>query len=128
MKSAQVETTIRSIEDNIKKAVAVGEIGLDFGLDRARKDPKERELQKKVFRELLGLARRYGKPALIQPGGHGKIVISWSMRRRSRGRYFTGTAAWSNFWMTCQDVIIISPQYPRPHIAQDTRKLSSGRR
>ena len=69
LESSQVETTIRFIEENIQKAVAVGEIGLDYWLKRAKKNPKERDLQKEVFRALLELAKRYGKPAIIHARG-----------------------------------------------------------
>lgn len=57
----QVEGNLRLIEENIARAVGVGEIGLDY--DKRVKVDKGR--QQGVFREVLGLARRYGKPALI---------------------------------------------------------------
>ncbi|MFH1240950.1 MAG: TatD family hydrolase [Pseudomonadota bacterium] len=69
LESSKVETTIRFIEENVEKAVAVGEIGLDYWLKRARKNSKERDLQKEVFRALLELAKRYGKPAIIHARG-----------------------------------------------------------
>jgi TatD DNase family protein len=69
LESSQVDTTLGFIEENIEKAVAVGEIGLDYWLKRARKDPKERDSQKEVFRALLELAKRYGKPAIIHARG-----------------------------------------------------------
>jgi TatD DNase family protein len=69
LKAGQLEETLRFIEENVGKAVAVGEIGLDYWIKRARNDPSERELQKEVFGRLLALARTYKKPAIVHCRG-----------------------------------------------------------
>lgn len=58
-----VEREIAFIEDNMEKAVAVGEIGLDYHKRVRAEAPKER--QREVFREVLSLARRHDVPALV---------------------------------------------------------------
>ena len=58
-----LESNLHFIEDNIKEAVAIGEIGLDYHKKLIAKADKE--LQKGVLREVLNLAARYKKPALI---------------------------------------------------------------
>ena len=61
--SSELEKNIQFIEDNHVSAVAIGEIGLDYHkriLPRASRDH-----QKGVLWEVLKLAKRYSKPALI---------------------------------------------------------------
>jgi TatD DNase family protein len=60
---AEIDTNLEFIEANIDKAVAVGEIGLDYHKKvRAR---AEKDLQKQVLQEVLRIARIHKKPALI---------------------------------------------------------------
>jgi len=51
---------LRSLAESSSKVVAIGEIGLDFF-----RNLSPREIQMKVFRRQLDLARQVGKPALI---------------------------------------------------------------
>lgn len=69
LKASQLETTFRLIEENMGKAVAVGEIGLDYWIKSARKDPSERDLQKEVFGRLLDVGKNYNKPAIVHCRG-----------------------------------------------------------
>ena len=63
IEKAEVGHTLESIEANIDKAVAIGEIGLDYHKKvRARVD---KDLQQSVLRELLMIARKYDKPVSI---------------------------------------------------------------
>lgn len=60
---AEVERNLHFIEDHADGAVAVGEIGLDYHkrtLGGASKD-----VQKAVLRDVLGIARRRGRPVSI---------------------------------------------------------------
>ena len=59
---SMTDETVFELEELLKhpKAVAVGEIGLDYHYDFS-----PREVQKKRFREQLELARRIGKPVII---------------------------------------------------------------
>jgi TatD DNase family protein len=52
-----------------KHAVAVGEIGLDYWLKKARKDTSHVRLQQEVFGKLLALSRKHNKPAIIHARG-----------------------------------------------------------
>jgi len=83
-----IEQNLRFIEDNIGQAVAVGEIGLDYHKQvRARAD---KDLQARVLREVLEIARRYGRPvsvhsryswrdclAIIRESGVSRAVFHW---------------------------------------------------
>lgn len=69
LKTDPLERTFRFMETHMEKAVAVGEIGLDYWIKRARKDPGERDLQKEVFRKLLAVSKRFKKPAIIHCRG-----------------------------------------------------------
>jgi len=60
---AEAERTLHQVEDNIGVAVAVGEIGLDY--DKRVKSLASKERQKAVLAELMKLARKYRKPAII---------------------------------------------------------------
>lgn len=69
LKASELDTAISFIEENVQRAVAIGEIGLDFWLKEVRKDPSRKGLQKEVFKTLLELCKRYEKPALIHARG-----------------------------------------------------------
>ncbi|PIU57611.1 MAG: hypothetical protein COS88_00610 [Chloroflexi bacterium CG07_land_8_20_14_0_80_51_10] len=59
----EIEHNFQFIEDNIGGAVAIGEIGLDYHkkvISRAGKDT-----QRQAFKDVLGIAKRFGKPALV---------------------------------------------------------------
>jgi TatD DNase family protein len=51
------------IRDNIRNAIGIGEIGLDYS--KNVKERASKEVQKSVFKELLELAVVYHKPAII---------------------------------------------------------------
>lgn len=72
---SETDRTIDLIEQNVQRIVAVGEIGLDFWLKEARKSPEKREVQKEVFKKLLGLCKRHKKPALIHARGAWKEAL-----------------------------------------------------
>jgi TatD DNase family protein len=61
--AAGVERILYQIEDHIGEAVAVGEVGLDY--DKRVRAIASKERQQAVLRELLGLAEKHHKPALI---------------------------------------------------------------
>ena len=54
-----VEETLGKLEENVNRAAAIGEIGLDYRI-RTRKD-----LQKEVFQRQLNLARGKGLPVIV---------------------------------------------------------------
>jgi len=56
---SSTERNLQFIEDNIQKAVAIGEVGLDYKKDLIKKVSKD--LQKEVLRSILAIAKRYNK-------------------------------------------------------------------
>lgn len=67
--TSKIDLTLNFIQDNIKRAVGVGEIGLDYWLRNVRKDMEKKDIQKAVFRRLLEIARDHEKPVSIHSRG-----------------------------------------------------------
>jgi len=63
MDASKVDLTLQLIEDNIEKAVGIGEIGLDY--DKRVVAAADKERQKEAFKSVLELARRYNKPVSV---------------------------------------------------------------
>jgi TatD DNase family protein len=63
IKEAEIEDNLDFIKTNLNKAVAIGEVGLDYS--KWVRAAAEKELQKKVFGEILKIAKDNGKPVLI---------------------------------------------------------------
>jgi len=63
IKETEIDVNLEFIKDNIDKAVAVGEVGLDYS-QRVRAGAGK-DLQKRVLREILKIVRDHDKPALI---------------------------------------------------------------
>jgi len=63
MGTSEIDDNLRFIEQNIAWAVAIGEIGLDY--DKRVLKRVSKELQRQVLGGLLGIAKKYGKPAII---------------------------------------------------------------
>jgi len=85
-----VPETLRYIQENISKVVAVGEIGLDYWDKAARKDEAVRERQRDTYIKQLQIAREHDLPASVHGRGswqdaldlavaHGpeRIVFHW---------------------------------------------------
>src|SRR4030042_1685821 len=88
IKESEIEASLEFIKANIAKAVAVGEVGLDY--HKRVRAVADKDLQKRVLRELLKIARDSDKPALIHSryawrdafdmvveAGLGKAVFHW---------------------------------------------------
>ncbi len=69
MESSKIDSTLEFIRANVHKAVGVGEVGLDYWLKEARKDQNRRELQKRVFKRLLEIAKDCEKPVVVHSRG-----------------------------------------------------------
>jgi TatD DNase family protein len=63
LKGSEVERNIEFIEAHIDRAVAIGEIGLDY--HKRVRAVAEKDLQKYALKEVLKMAKRYNKPAII---------------------------------------------------------------
>lgn len=59
IKEEEIDKNLLFIQDSLEKCVAIGEIGLDY------KAKIKKELQHKVFSELLDLANQFNKPVII---------------------------------------------------------------
>ena len=57
-----VNRTLKQIADNVDNIQAIGEIGLDFSIDRPQEEIRK---QHKVFDELLTLATEYDMPIIL---------------------------------------------------------------
>lgn len=61
--AAEIERNLQFIEDNVESTVGIGEIGLDYHKRATSKVSKD--TQKQVFKDVLAIAKRYAKPALV---------------------------------------------------------------
>ena len=111
LKENELDQTVEFIEHHASEAVGIGEVGLDYHKRVVAVTNKER--QKQVFAELLNVARRHDKPALVHSryawrdcldlvanAGLQKAVFHWftgpsSVLRDivSRGYYLSATPA-----------------------------------
>ena len=57
------------VHKNRSELIAVGEIGLDFWYKWVKKDPVQKDIQKKIFRRLCALAKEFGLPISIHSRG-----------------------------------------------------------
>lgn len=63
MDNLEVERTLQQIEENLDRIVAIGEVGLDYQKQVRALASKDR--QQSVLGELMGLAKKSGKPVLV---------------------------------------------------------------
>jgi TatD DNase family protein len=63
IREAEVEANLDFIKENIGKAVALGEVGLDY--HKRVREGADKDLQKRVLRELLKISKDNGKPVFI---------------------------------------------------------------
>lgn len=61
--ASKIDVTLHFIEENITKAVAVGEVGLDY--DKRVTASVDKERQKEYFKAVLELARKYDKAVSV---------------------------------------------------------------
>jgi TatD DNase family protein len=69
LEGRDLEQDLAFVEKNLVRAVAIGEVGLDFWLKESRKDPFHRKRQEDLFRRLLSLGRDLSKPVIIHARG-----------------------------------------------------------
>ncbi len=63
LKNVEIDRTLEFIEAHVGQAVGIGEVGLDY--HKKVRAVAEKDLQKRVFREILTIARKYKKPVSI---------------------------------------------------------------
>lgn len=66
---SKIEGNIHFIEENVQEAVAMGEIGLDYWYRDVRKSTEKKQQQRELFRRLLEIAKKNGKPVSIHSRG-----------------------------------------------------------
>jgi TatD DNase family protein len=63
IRESEIDANLEFMETHIDGAVAIGEVGLDY--HKRVRAAADKELQKRVFGKVLGIARDHDKPALI---------------------------------------------------------------
>ena len=63
IREEEIDTSLEYIENNIDKAIAVGEIGLDY--HKRIRSVAGKDLQKRVLSDILLIAKKHDKPVLI---------------------------------------------------------------
>jgi len=63
LKDAEIDRTLEFIEAHVGQAVGIGEIGLDY--HKKVRAVAEKDLQKRVLKEILKIAQKYRKPVSI---------------------------------------------------------------
>ncbi len=63
LKNAEIDRTLEFIEAHVGQVVGIGEVGLDY--HKKVRAVAEKDLQKRVFREILTIAQKYKKPVSI---------------------------------------------------------------
>jgi len=88
-----IERNLGFIEDNISKAAAMGEIGLDY--HKKVRERADKAVQKDVFMRLLGIAERHHKPVSV----HSRYawrdafdLVSQAGVERAVFHWYTGTS------------------------------------
>jgi len=66
---SDLDKALKLVRENVDKAYAIGEIGLDYWYRGVRKNPEKREFQRRIFVSLLELAEEHGKPVSIHSRG-----------------------------------------------------------
>jgi len=93
LQTENLEDSYRVVEENIERAVAIGEVGLDFWLPKA-KEAEFRDLQISVLQHFIGLAEEYDKPLLLHTRGAWKEayeIVSESGLSRVIFHWFSGS-------------------------------------
>ena len=88
IREGEIETNLDFLVKNIDKAIAVGEIGLDY--HKRIRSVAGKDLQKRVLTDILQIAKQHDKPALIhsryawrdaltavEEAGLEKVVFHW---------------------------------------------------
>ncbi|MDP3143245.1 MAG: TatD family hydrolase [Candidatus Omnitrophota bacterium] len=69
IETEKIEAALKFINENVKAAVAIGEIGLDFWQKGIKKDPAKKLEQEEVFKKQLALAKEFDLPVSIHSRG-----------------------------------------------------------
>ena len=76
----EIEETLQFIRANIRQAVAIGEIGLDYWYKDVRKDEGRKKQQRDVFEKQLAIAKEFDLPVVIHSRGAWKDCLEMTKR------------------------------------------------
>ena len=94
LKKSEIDRSLEFIEANIDKAVAVGEVGLDY--HKKVRERAEKDLQKSVLREVLSIARTHRKPAIVHSRYAWRdafISVEEAQLEKAVFHWYTGTSS-----------------------------------
>ena len=94
IKDSEIDRNLELIEANINKAVAIGEIGLDY--HKKVRTIAEKDLQKRVLKELLKIAKTHKKPAIIHSRYAWRdafILVEEAQLEKVVFHWYTGTSS-----------------------------------
>ncbi len=81
IKTEEVAESLKFIQQNLKNAVAIGEIGLDYWHKKSKKDLKAKEEQRQVFIAQLRLAKESNFPVIIHSRGAWKDCLELTVEQ-----------------------------------------------
>jgi len=69
LQAENIELALRFIEENLERAVGIGEVGLDYWLKGLKKNEELKFKQQMVFGRFIELGKQFHKPLLIHSRG-----------------------------------------------------------
>lgn len=88
IKTEETEKSLKFIRQNIQKAIAIGEIGLDYWRKEIKKDPRAKEEQRQVFISQLKMAQEFNLPAVIHSRGAWKECLELCLSSKVKKAVF----------------------------------------
>ena len=91
--ASKLDVNVQFIEENVSKAIALGEIGLDYWYREARKSEEAKELQRMLFRKMLRIAEKTKKPVSIHSRGAWADCVDMTIEaniKKAVFHWFTG--------------------------------------
>ena len=69
LQAENIEPILKFIEENLNRAIGIGEVGLDYWLKGLKKNEELKSKQQMVFGKFIELSKRFHKPLLIHSRG-----------------------------------------------------------
>lgn len=94
LKSLEIDRNLEFIEAHVGQVVGIGEIGLDY--HKKVRAVAEKDLQKRVLREILKIAQKYNKPVIIHSRYAWRDALSLveeAQLERAVFHWYTGTSS-----------------------------------
>jgi len=132
IKPEEIEASLEFIRDNIKKAIAIGEIGLDFWQKGLKKNPQKKLEQEEVFRKQLLLAKDFNLPVSIHSRGSWQRCLEIAKEvgvKKAVFHWYSGPVEIlqeilaTGFFISCTPALMYSPQHQEAAKAAPIEKL-----